>query len=345
MKRQKEAKKSVETLYKGIFSIKESLQDAIQQALEVSNTASEFGGEISRVLTSQINDYFIPNISKYIEDESTPGAIAPLVTFLDSVPLAMTRQEPAAEVIAPSAVNAEETQTVKEVPTLPGAAVSESKRKLSDIGKLLKELDEEVSKESFTNLNIGVPRDQMDTVGAAIEAYLDSKGIYHDNDGGDDLTYNINAGFDSKEEAYSFEKGLKKKYKQIYTDLETFDNFNESEDSAYQKVLRYVGGQDEDEAFELIADALMDNTAFFDGKMKGDEEALFDWLAEIQSNKNYAELDGVIKKFHVELPFLLTEGIEKPLDDEKIEELSEEWGISPEEVKAGLYDTSSEEEE
>ncbi len=124
----KEKTKSVEHLYKNIFNIKESLQDAISVALETSNLAAEFGGEISRVLTSQINDYLVPTISKYIEDGSTPGAIAPLITFLDSVPLAMTRQEPAADVIAPSAVNAGETQEVQGVPTLPGAAVAESKK-------------------------------------------------------------------------------------------------------------------------------------------------------------------------------------------------------------------------
>ncbi len=138
------AKKNVESLYKQIFSIKESLQDAVSVALETSNLAAEFGGEISRVLTSQINDYLVPTISKYIEDGSTPGAIAPLITFLDSVPLAMTRQEPAADVIAPSAINPGETQEVQGVPTLPGAAISESKKKLADINALLEELEDDM---------------------------------------------------------------------------------------------------------------------------------------------------------------------------------------------------------
>ncbi len=138
------AKKNVESLYKQIFNIKESLQDAVSVALETSNLAAEFGGEISRVLTSQINDYLVPTISKYIEDVNTPGAIAPLITFLDSVPLAMTRQEPASDVIAPSAVNPGETQEVQGVPTLPGAAVTESKKKLADINTLLEEIEKDI---------------------------------------------------------------------------------------------------------------------------------------------------------------------------------------------------------
>lgn len=146
------AKKNVETLYKNIFNIKESLQDAISVALETSNLAAEFGGEISRVITSQINDYLVPTISKFIEDPNTPGSVAPLITFLDSVPLAMTRQEPAADVIAPSAINAGETQEVQGVPTLPGAAIAESKKKLKDIDTLLEELDKETLKEEADDL-------------------------------------------------------------------------------------------------------------------------------------------------------------------------------------------------
>ena len=99
------AKKNIETLYKNIFAIKESLQDAISVAQETSSLAAEFGGEISRVITSQINDYLVPVISKYVEDQETPGAVGPLITFLDSVPLAMTRQEPNQAVIAPSPID------------------------------------------------------------------------------------------------------------------------------------------------------------------------------------------------------------------------------------------------
>jgi len=136
----KEKKASVEVLYKNIFSIKESLQDAISVAQETSNIASEFGGEISRVITSQINDYLVPVISKYIEDNATPGAVAPLITFLDSVPLSMTREEPTPDVVAPSPIDTTGSQRIQAPPTLEGAAVqTESKKNLDSY---IKSLDE-----------------------------------------------------------------------------------------------------------------------------------------------------------------------------------------------------------
>lgn len=97
---EKGTKRNIEDLYKSIESIREALQDAVQLASEAAIVAEGFGGEISRVITSQLSTYFVPTISKYIDDENTPGAMTPLVTFLDSVPLAMTRQ-PATPVIAP----------------------------------------------------------------------------------------------------------------------------------------------------------------------------------------------------------------------------------------------------
>lgn len=101
------SKKSVEELYSAIFAIREALQDASQLAAEAAVIAEAFGGEISRVITAQLNQYFIPAISKYIDDEKTPGAMSPLVTFLDSVPLAMTRQEPEPEQTTPAPIKAE----------------------------------------------------------------------------------------------------------------------------------------------------------------------------------------------------------------------------------------------
>jgi hypothetical protein len=89
-----EAKKNVEDLYKAIFALREALQDATQLASEAATIAESFGGEISRVMTEQLNKFFIPGISKFIDDTNTPGAAGPLVTFLDSVPLALTREEP-----------------------------------------------------------------------------------------------------------------------------------------------------------------------------------------------------------------------------------------------------------
>jgi hypothetical protein len=98
----KEKKKSIEELYKAIFSIRESLQESVSLAQEAVNISQQFGGEIPRVITDQLNTYFIPVVSKYIDDDETPGAMTPLVVFLDSVPLAMTREEPQIEQITPT---------------------------------------------------------------------------------------------------------------------------------------------------------------------------------------------------------------------------------------------------
>lgn len=97
-----EKKKSIEELYKAIFSIRESLQEAVSLAQEAVNISQQFGGEIPRVVTDQLNTYFIPTVAKFIDDEDTPGAMTPLVVFLDSVPLAMTREEPTPEEITPT---------------------------------------------------------------------------------------------------------------------------------------------------------------------------------------------------------------------------------------------------
>lgn len=111
------ANKSIEDLYSALFAIQESIQDATQLAAEAANIAGMFGGEISRVVTDQLNTYFIPSVAKYAEDADTPGSIVPLITFLDSVPLAMTREEPKPEVATPPpATNAQLAEPPTEQP-------------------------------------------------------------------------------------------------------------------------------------------------------------------------------------------------------------------------------------
>jgi len=104
---EKGTRRSIEDLYDAIFAIREALQDAMQLASEAVNIADSFGGEISRVITAQLNQYFIPILAKYLDDENTPGAIAPLVAFLDSVPLAMTRQPAEPQQTAPAPIKTE----------------------------------------------------------------------------------------------------------------------------------------------------------------------------------------------------------------------------------------------
>lgn len=71
----------------------------------------------------------------------------------------------------------------------------------------------------FTNINMGVERKDEATI-EKIEAELDGLNVYYDNDGGDDETYNINAGFENREQAEHF---ISKWEDKVYVETETFE--------------------------------------------------------------------------------------------------------------------------
>jgi len=174
---EKGARKSVEELYKGCFAIREALQDATQLAAEAAVIADAFGGEIARVITEQLNSFFIPAISKYIDNEDQPGAIAPLITFLDSVPLAMTRQEAepiqttpapvapavAAEIVAPPGTPAEGSFAAKQ----------ESRKREGKYGVFLRR------KTKYGRRGSGIPQKTFDSLEAAKE-WAAKQNIWHE---------------------------------------------------------------------------------------------------------------------------------------------------------------------
>lgn len=84
---------NVESLYKDIFNLRDSLIDILEKSQDVASSAGSFPGIISNVLTEQFNKYFIPGIKAYVEDLKTPGSIAGVIKFLDAVPLAYTREK------------------------------------------------------------------------------------------------------------------------------------------------------------------------------------------------------------------------------------------------------------
>ena len=84
--------RSIENIFTSLSSINDSLTKVIDQAKKMSADSSVFDGEIARVLGEQLNNYFIPTITKLRDDESTPGSMIGLSQFLDSIPLAMARQ-------------------------------------------------------------------------------------------------------------------------------------------------------------------------------------------------------------------------------------------------------------
>ena len=84
--------RSIENIFTSLSSINDSLTKVIDQAKKMSADSSVFDGEIARVLGEQLNNYFIPAVTKLRDDENTPGSMIGLTQFLDSIPLAMARQ-------------------------------------------------------------------------------------------------------------------------------------------------------------------------------------------------------------------------------------------------------------
>lgn len=100
------ARKNIEGIYDRLFKLQSDLQDVLDSAADITTDIKNYGGEISRVVTEQLGKYFIPAIKSLISDEATPGSISGIVTFLDSVPLALTRQDPVVDLSEPSDVDA-----------------------------------------------------------------------------------------------------------------------------------------------------------------------------------------------------------------------------------------------
>ena len=84
--------RSIENIFTSLSSINDSLTKVIDQAKKMSADSSVFDGEIARVLGEQLDNYFIPAVTKLRDDEATPGSMIGLTQFLDSIPLAMARQ-------------------------------------------------------------------------------------------------------------------------------------------------------------------------------------------------------------------------------------------------------------
>lgn len=87
--------KNVESLYNLLSKMSEKLTDVVTDATELNQQAAQYGGEIARIISEQMNQYFIPSITKMVNDLETPGDLAGVVKFLDSCPLALVREEPA----------------------------------------------------------------------------------------------------------------------------------------------------------------------------------------------------------------------------------------------------------
>lgn len=123
--------KNPNKLYDGIRSLQDYLEsiktmvdDVDTKIKEMLNDANDFGGVISRVFKEQLVQYFLPEVQKVaqpldnlINGDRVPGSLKDLTIFLDSVPLAMIRQEPTitelAEPVVPKDTHLDEPATVE----------------------------------------------------------------------------------------------------------------------------------------------------------------------------------------------------------------------------------------
>lgn len=102
------AEKNPNKLYDNIKAIQDSLEamkniveDIKEKVKTTLNDSNEFGGVISRVFKEQLGGYLTPKIEQVvspiqelINGDRIPGSLKDLTIFLDSVPLAMIREEP-----------------------------------------------------------------------------------------------------------------------------------------------------------------------------------------------------------------------------------------------------------
>lgn len=102
------AEKNPNKLYDNIKAIQDSLEamkniveDIKEKVKTTLNDSNEFGGVISRVFKEQLGGYLTPKIEQIvspiqelINGDRIPGSLKDLTIFLDSVPLAMIREEP-----------------------------------------------------------------------------------------------------------------------------------------------------------------------------------------------------------------------------------------------------------
>lgn len=120
-------KPNIAKLYDKLFTIKEMLSEVVNTAMEAANDAESFGGEVARVITSQLRQDLIPAAQKYIDDANTPASAAAMIQFLDSVPLAWIRIGPENDPRAAASGSAMMGQGVdtatqpSAVPTVPNA--------------------------------------------------------------------------------------------------------------------------------------------------------------------------------------------------------------------------------
>ena len=87
-------RKNIEDVYDNIYDMLDLLEKLSTKATDLVALAGNYSGDIKRVLTEQMQAYFIPTIQKLKDDENTPGCLKAQLTFLDSISLGQMRLDP-----------------------------------------------------------------------------------------------------------------------------------------------------------------------------------------------------------------------------------------------------------
>lgn len=95
-------KKNIEDVYDNLFDMIELMDKLTNKANDLVTLVSAFSGELKRVISEQMNAYFIPTINKLKDDENTPGCIKAQIQFLDSIELGQMRMDTSAAEYQPN---------------------------------------------------------------------------------------------------------------------------------------------------------------------------------------------------------------------------------------------------
>ena len=87
-------RKNIEDVYDNIYDMLDLMEKLSTKATDLVALAGNYSGDIKRVLTEQMQAYFIPTIQKLKDDENTPGCLKAQLTFLDSISLGQMRLDP-----------------------------------------------------------------------------------------------------------------------------------------------------------------------------------------------------------------------------------------------------------
>lgn len=87
-------RKNIEDVYDNIYDMLDLMEKLSTKATDLVALAGNYSGDIKRVLTEQMQVYFIPTIQKLKDDENTPGCLKAQLTFLDSISLGQMRLDP-----------------------------------------------------------------------------------------------------------------------------------------------------------------------------------------------------------------------------------------------------------